>query len=446
MYTGPGPGREHFRETRCGPVRPPVREFSRAAPAMASFDSMEPRAEAKARERAGGSLTTAQVREKLHSVALFQGLDGSDLDRILALSETVLVEAGEVIFEEGERGDHFFIIVRGEIELRKRAGAEQRKLAVLRAGQAFGEMALLNQTPRSASAHALVDTYILSVSRAAFGQILGGDTLAVRLLRNLSRSLWATSVRLASRQQKAQTRTDTSHEALADFNRLLRSRILPRVTPRVSGYDLTVSTLAPRQGVGASGWDWLLLTDGRPLFVIMKAVRPDIFSAQRLAAVRALLRALAERPHPSVGTLIGEVSAALRGGWIDGLSGPVACAAVALGDGSAELVGAGDLSAVVVRAGGAMKEVGNGSPPLGERADQEYESIPVVLGNRDKVILLSERPADLVRLVSAVVTEGYTSSSRDALNKLFGRLAEAEPGRSGADLTGGVITRIKPAV
>ncbi|HUP51727.1 MAG TPA: cyclic nucleotide-binding domain-containing protein [Longimicrobiales bacterium] len=300
---------------------------------------MEPQPDIQVRERASESLSREQVREKLRSVALFQGLEESDLDRILGISESVLVEAGETVFEEGERGDHFYIIVRGEVELRKGSGTGQKKLAVLREGQAFGEIALLNQTPRSASAHALVDTYMLSVSRAAFGQILGGDTLAVRLLRNLSKALWATSVRFVSKQAQ-QTHTETSHESLADFNRLLRSRLLPRVTPRVTGFDLTASTLAPRQGVGASAWDWLLLTDGRPVFVVMRTVRADIFSAQRLAALRTLLRALAERPHASLGALLTESSLGLLAGWIDGLSGPVACALVALGDGTAEIAGA----------------------------------------------------------------------------------------------------------
>ena len=403
---------------------------------------MEARAEPQLREPPSESLSQEQVREKLRSVALFQGLEPSDLERILGISESVLVEAGEVVFEEGERGDLFYIIVRGEIELRKRAGDDGKKLAVLREGQAFGEMALLNQTPRSASAHALVDTYLLSISRAAFGQILGGDTLAVRLLRNLSRALWATSVRLAAKQN---TRTDTSHEVLAEFNRLLRSRLLPRLTPRVSGYELTASTLAPRQGVGSSAWDWLLLTDGRPVFVVMRAARPDIFAAQRLATLRALLRALSERPQESLGALLTETSYALRSGWVDGLSGPVACSMVALGDGFAELLAAGDACGLVVRAGGEMEDLGRGAPPAGELAGHEYESIRVVLGNRDKVILLSERPENAVALVTSVVTEGYTSSSRDALNKIFERLGEIEPGPSGSDLTGAVITRTKHA-
>ncbi len=404
---------------------------------------MEPQTSANVRERRSDSLSTEQVREKLQGVALFQGLGNSDFDRILSISESVLVEKGEAVFEEGERGDHFFIVVGGEIELRKKSGGDEKKLAVLRAGQAFGEMALLNQTPRSASAYALVDTYLLSISRASFAEILGGETLAVRLLRNLSRALWATSVRLAA-TQAPKPPTEHSRDTLAHFNRLLRSRLLPRITPRVSGYDLTGSTLAPRHGVGASSWDWFLLADGRPVFIVLRALQADVFSAQRLATVRVLLRGLGDRPQESLGALLQEAGAALRNGWIDGLSGPVACSVVALDDGSAELASAGDVSTFVVRAGGGMKELGVGAPALGERANHEFESIPVELGNRDKVIQLSERPENLMGLVSAVVTEGYTSSSRDALNKLFARLGEEQPGRRGGDLTGAVITRTTP--
>jgi hypothetical protein len=62
------------------------------------------------------------------------------------------------------------------------------------------------------------------------------------------------------------------------------------------------------------------------------------------------------------------------------------------------------------------------------------------------VILLSERPQNVVGLVTSVVTEGYTSSSRDALNKIFERLGESVAARGGSDLTGAVITRTKASV
>lgn len=403
---------------------------------------MEPERATEVRRDASAFLGPDQVREKLRAVALFQGLDGRDLEQILAISESVLVEKGEHVFEEGDRGDHFYILVRGAVELRKAGGDGAKKLAVLRAGQAFGEMALLNQTPRSASAYAVENTYMLSVSRAAFGEMLGGDSLAVRLLRNLSKSLWATSVRLASKQAQ-QMPNEAPHEALADFNRLLRSRLLPRVTPRVSGYDLTAATLAPRLGSGASAWDWFLLPDGRPVFAAMRAVRDDIFSAQRLSALRTLLRGLASEPHASLGSLLTLGSRGLRSCWVDGLSGPVACALVALADGAMEWVAAGNACGVLARAGGRVEELPSDSVAAGEKAEHVYESVVLPLGSRDKVVLLAERPTDPIRVVTSVITGGYTSSSRDALNKLFAQLdPDRAEGASSRDLSGAVITRM----
>lgn len=386
------------------------------------------------------SLTPEQVREKLRAVALFQGLDGEDLEQILEISEPVLVGAGEYVFEEGDRGDHFYILVRGSVELRKAGGDGPKRLAVLKAGQAFGEMALLNQTPRSASAYALEDAYMLSVSRAAFSDVLGGESLAVRLLRNLSRSLWATSVRLAS-QSAQQAASATPQETLAEFNRLLRSRLLPRVTPRVTGYDLTASTHAPRHGSGVSAWDWILLPDGRPVFLVMRAVQADLFSAQRLSALRGLLRGLSVERHVSLGALLTLASRGVRSSWVDGLSGPVACALVGLADGAFEWVGAGDACGVLARAGGPVERLACDLPAPGESAEHEYESLVLPLGARDKIILLSEPPADPTRLVTSVVTGGYTSSSRDALNKLFAQLDPGGESGPAADLSGAVITR-----
>ena len=254
---------------------------------------MDPTPGSGAPENGAVTLTREQISVRLRDVALFQGLGQDDLTEILRISEQERVDAGEYVFEEGERGDHFYVIVHGEIELRKATGDGFRKLAVLRPGQAFGEMALLNQTPRSASAFAQKDTYLLSVSRAAFSLMLGGDTLAVRLLKNLSKALWATSVRLASQQRTAAPEQERGHETLSDSNRHLRARLLPRVTPRVSGYDIAASTLAAKDGTGCTAWDWFVLTDGRPAFVVTRAEGSDVFAAQRLSAVRMLLRAAA---------------------------------------------------------------------------------------------------------------------------------------------------------
>jgi len=384
---------------------------------------------------------------RLREVALFQGLGQDDLAEILRISEAVRVDEGEYVFEEGERGDHFYVIVHGSVELRKATGQGFKRLAILRAGQAFGEMALLNQTPRSASAYALRDTYLLSVSRAAFSQMLGGDTLSVRLLRNLSKALWATSVRLVSQQQaKGSTNTDTGRDTMSEFNRLLRARLLPRVTPRVSGYDISASTLAPRTGSGATSWDWFVLTDGRPAFAVLKATVNDVFAAQRLAAVRLLLRSLAAERHLTVGHMITKANRGLRAGWVEGLSGPVVVGLVALADGAAEWAEAGPVTGVVVRRDGTAEDLSAQAPALGEDLDRTYESETFVLGDDDRIVALTDAHADAIRSVASPLIGSSSSSSRDALSRILSHTRQPMSDVGDAsDVSATVITRTAPA-
>src|SRR5687767_2770509 len=149
------------------------------------------------------SSTAKKILASLRSVQLFEALADEDVVRIQELGETVELEAGEVLFEEGKKGDSFYIVLRGKVELVKRTrdGSEQ-KLAVTREGEAFGEMALLNQSPRSATARAIEPTNLLELSRTAFESMLGKETFAVRMLRGVAKALWATSVRFASSQSK----------------------------------------------------------------------------------------------------------------------------------------------------------------------------------------------------------------------------------------------------
>lgn len=407
---------------------------------------MDPFPGTVADDRPTVTLTREQISVRLREVALFQGLSQDDLTEILRISEAVRVDQGEYVFEEGERGDHFFVIVHGLIELRKATGSGFKKLAVLRAGQAFGEMALLNQTPRSASAYATEDTYLLSVSRAAFSRMLGGDTLSVRLLKNLSKALWATSVRLASKQTKTSTDNDTGHETLSEFNRLLRARLLPRVTPRVSGYDIAASTLAPKEGSGSTSWDWFVLTDGRPAFVITRAVKGDVFAAQRLADVRLLLRSAAGEPHADLGALLTRVNRNLRAGWIDGLSGPVMVGLVALADGAAEWVEAGPMTAIVVRSSGTPEDLSMHAPPVGSDVDRVYHSSTIVLGQWDRIVALTNTHVDAARAVAAAMGEGGHHGAREELTHV---LTEVEPevvdDEEGADVSATLVARTNPS-
>lgn len=392
------------------------------------------------------TLTREQISVRLREVALFQGLGEADLGEILRISEGVHIDRGEYVFVEGERGDHFYIIVQGSVELKKSTSGGAKRLAVLRAGQAFGEMALLNQTPRSASACAVEDLYLLSVSRVAFSRMLGGDTLSVRLLKNLSKALWATSVRLAAQQVKTSTDHDNGHETLAEFNRLLRARLLPRVTPRVSGYDISASTLAPRQGSGSTGWDWFVLADGRPAFAVAKAAKDDLFSAQRLGAVRLLLRSAAAEPHATLGAMLTKVNRSLKAGWIEGLSGPVMVGMVALADGAAEWVEAGPMTGVIIRGRGTAEDLSAHAPPIGEDPERIYESTMIVLGPGDRIVALTDTQADTVRSVASALLDDHQSNSREALANVLERVGVDSSGADvPSDVSAAIITRTAPS-
>ncbi|MFO0585355.1 MAG: cyclic nucleotide-binding domain-containing protein [Anaeromyxobacter sp.] len=98
--------------------------------------------------------------------------------------------AGSVLFEEGDPGSRMYVIQAGEVRIEKQAGAGRVTLAVLGPGEAFGEMALLEGQPRSASAVVEKDARILEIDQAAFADLVKGNgEVALRLLRRLSARL-----------------------------------------------------------------------------------------------------------------------------------------------------------------------------------------------------------------------------------------------------------------
>jgi CRP-like cAMP-binding protein len=98
--------------------------------------------------------------------------------------------AGAVLFEEGDPGSRMYVIQAGEVRIEKKVGTRTVTLAVLGAGEAFGEMALLEGQPRSATAVVERDARILEIDGAAFADLVKGNgEVALRLLKRLSARL-----------------------------------------------------------------------------------------------------------------------------------------------------------------------------------------------------------------------------------------------------------------
>ncbi len=114
-------------------------------------------------------LTTVEKVLFLKSIDLFARIPGEDLAQISVITEEVTYEDGESIFEEGQLGDALFLVVSGEVRVHRGT----REFARLGVGECFGEMAILDSAPRSATVSALDDVDCLKIEREDFYDILG---------------------------------------------------------------------------------------------------------------------------------------------------------------------------------------------------------------------------------------------------------------------------------
>jgi CRP-like cAMP-binding protein len=97
---------------------------------------------------------------------------------------------GAVVFEEGDPGSRMYVIQAGAVRILKRVGTRELTLAHLGPGEAFGEMALLEGQPRSATAVVEAPSRILEIDEAAFADLMRRNgEIALRLLRRLSARL-----------------------------------------------------------------------------------------------------------------------------------------------------------------------------------------------------------------------------------------------------------------
>jgi uncharacterized protein YhbP (UPF0306 family) len=119
----------------------------------------------------GHSLGMEYRRSLVYSV--FRGLPRHEVETLAARLGTLRVDAGATIVRQGAPADKFFIIVEGEVEVvREDAGQAPRTVASLRQGQFFGEMAILRDTPRTATVRALTATTLLTMDRDVFRDLV----------------------------------------------------------------------------------------------------------------------------------------------------------------------------------------------------------------------------------------------------------------------------------
>lgn len=103
----------------------------------------------------------------IQSVVTHQG-NIMKTDASESTEKKIIYKKGELIFSEGETGNEMYLIKSGNVRIYKLTGRIQHTLAVIKEGNFFGEMAILDQSPRSASAEAYTDVELVIFDKEAF--------------------------------------------------------------------------------------------------------------------------------------------------------------------------------------------------------------------------------------------------------------------------------------
>jgi CRP/FNR family cyclic AMP-dependent transcriptional regulator len=136
-------------------------------------------------------------KEALSKIYLFRELTPKEMDVLISISKEKRAKKNEVIFKEGAVGDAFYLIILGSVRISTIVpGVGEEALTILREGEYFGEMALIDDAPRSASAIANEDTLLLLIEKDNFRKLLAKETVIAYKL------LWVFTKTLSARLRK----------------------------------------------------------------------------------------------------------------------------------------------------------------------------------------------------------------------------------------------------
>ena len=131
-------------------------------------------------------LTTIEKFLFLKGIDLFSQIPGEDLANIALIATEDTHDTGDEIFAEGDVGDALYLVLDGKVRVHRR----DKLIAELGEKECFGEMALLDAAPRSATVTAMSDVSLLRISREEFQEIMAEKhEIAVGIIKVLTRRL-----------------------------------------------------------------------------------------------------------------------------------------------------------------------------------------------------------------------------------------------------------------
>ena len=142
----------------------------------------------------------------LAQIPLFQGLKDADREALAQRLDEKTVKAGDMVFSQGDAGASMYLVQSGAVQIYLPSKENDQPPVVLkdvRTGEYFGELALFDDKPRSASVRALVDTVLLELTREEFAEHLArSSSAAMTILAEMAERLRETNALLSQRATK----------------------------------------------------------------------------------------------------------------------------------------------------------------------------------------------------------------------------------------------------
>lgn len=254
------------------------------------------------------------MKEKLLSrTPLFNGLPEEEINKLSETLRVLEVPPNSVLFEEGEVGDRFYIIIQGQIEVIKALGTPEERLIGLRGpGEFIGELSLINRAGlRTASVRSLGPAHLWEMSHEEFDHLLHRQPLmAFELINVLSERLTtAHDTTIKDLQEKNLELTQAYEELKAAQDQIIekerlerelqvafeiQTSILPQTLPNLPGYDFG-ALMVPARAVGGDFYDIVSLSPNKVGIIIGDVADKGVPSAIFMAQTHALLYAMAKR-------------------------------------------------------------------------------------------------------------------------------------------------------
>ncbi len=346
----------------------------------------------------------------------FKDISDAELEALCSVAQTRTYPAGQVLVREGEVEHVFYIVATGEVAITHKLGPSQERLiAVRKQGEYFGEMALIENKPRSASATTLTETGVLEITEEVFNDFLAKSPgMALSMIRHITANLrtadQAAIKELSVKNAELAQAYDELKEAQNDIvakERMEREleiagevqrNLLPAQVPTTPGYRYAASN-SPARHVGGDFYDVLKVDNEHVGLLLADVSDKGVHAALIMAVTRTLFVAHARRSVSPAEVCLAVHNGLLEVAENDDMFVTVFYGVLNLASGSLTYVRAGQDKPLIFRAqGGAPERLDAEGRFLGMLPGLTLEERRVTVARGDLLVAYSDGVPDAVNM------------------------------------------------